>query len=74
MVYIGGGGWWWVVVAMKITCCQLIAPSSGQGQYHTKICTDLSNSKNPLVFNRKKMLNDGVDLMSRLRGRKKDSI
>ncbi len=37
------------------------------GQHHTKICKELSNSKN-LVFNVKKLLNDDVDLTPWLRG------
>jgi hypothetical protein len=32
------------------------------GQQYTKISEDLSNSKN-MVFNVKKLLNDGVDLV-----------
>jgi hypothetical protein len=40
------------------------------GQEPTKIGEDLCNSKN-LVFNVKQLLNNGVDLMPWLRGRKK---
>jgi hypothetical protein len=40
------------------------------GQHHTKICENLSNSKN-LVFSVIKLLNESLDLMLWLSGRKK---
>jgi hypothetical protein len=42
------------------------------GHQHTKIHKDLSNSKN-VVFNEKKLLSDGMDLMPWRKGRKSDA-
>jgi hypothetical protein len=68
-ILLMGGGEGCPSVAIEIVCCQFIAQICG-GQHHMNICKDLSNTKK-LVFNVKKLLNEGVDVTAQLRGGKK---
>ncbi len=72
MVLMREWGWAGPSVAMEIMCPLIDHSELCTGHQHMKICQDLSNSKK-MVFNFKKLLNDGGDMTQWRRGRKKRS-
>jgi hypothetical protein len=59
-------------VAVEMACRRIISQTSARDRTNKIFLRDLGNSKN-MIFNVKKLLNDGVDLTLRQGGEKKQA-